>query len=159
MSFSLPGRAVKQTIQYPTRIGGTSDRIAAQHASTARLSMASRSKRRDPQFLYLTTIGRVTSKLREIEIWYVARGGRFYVFAEGFRNAHWVRNVQRNPRVNIELGDRSSSASARVLEENRDRELWREVRELARAKYDWGDGLPVEITPDVPIEEPKVARR
>ena len=29
-----------------------------------------------------------------------------------------------------------------------DREAWERVQTLAREKYGWGDGLPVEIIPD-----------
>jgi len=100
------------------------------------------------QFLYLTTTGRKTGRPREIEIWFVASGGRFYVLAEDFLAAQWVKNLVRNPRVQVRVGDRSFGASARPLDPQRDAEAYQAAQRLAREKYGWGDGLPVELTPD-----------
>ena len=36
-------------------------------------------------------------------------------------------------------------ASGRVLEPDRDGDLYAEVRELAREKYGWGNELPIEF--------------
>jgi hypothetical protein len=41
-------------------------------------------------------------------------------------------------------------ATARVLDREIDRELWAQVAAIAERKYEWGDGLPVEITPVMP---------
>ena len=100
------------------------------------------------QYLYLTTTGRVTSLPREIEIWYVERGGNLYVLAEHFHRAHWVRNIAKEPRVHVRLGDRGITATARALDPVADREEWQAAQQLARDKYGWGDGLPVRIVPD-----------
>jgi hypothetical protein len=35
---------------------------------------------------------------------------------------------------------------ARVLDRHADRQLWDEVAAIAHRKYEWSDGLPVEIT-------------
>lgn len=101
----------------------------------------------DNAYLYLTTTGRKTGLPREIEIWFIVHDGAFYVFAEGFREADWVKNVIRNPRVKVRVGDRALDATARVLDETRDAEEWQIVQRLARDKYGWGDGLPVRIAP------------
>jgi deazaflavin-dependent oxidoreductase (nitroreductase family) len=103
---------------------------------------------RSVQYLYLTTTGRVTGRPREIEIWYVERGGNLYVLAEHFHRAHWVRNIAKEPRVHIRLGDRRMPATARVLDPATDREEWQTAQRLAHEKYGWGDGLPVRIVPD-----------
>jgi deazaflavin-dependent oxidoreductase (nitroreductase family) len=97
-------------------------------------------------YLYLTTIGRVSGEPREIEIWFVERNDKFYVLAEHFRNAQWVRNIERNPRVTIRIGARIFEATARVLDQEADRETWTAVQKLSTDKYGWGDGLPVELT-------------
>lgn len=102
-------------------------------------------------FLYLTTTGRKTGLPREIEIWFVAAGGKLYILAEHFHNAHWVQNIARNPRVRVRLGGRDFSATARALDPERDRPTWEMAQELARKKYGWGEGLPVEIDPEEPI--------
>jgi len=101
-----------------------------------------------PQFLYLTTTGRKTGLPRQIEIWFVESDGLFYIFAEHFDRTQWVRNIARNARVHVRLGDRAFPATARALEHERDREAWERAQALARQKYGWGEGLPVEITPD-----------
>ena len=96
--------------------------------------------------LYLTTTGRLTGLPREIEIWFVALGGKLYLLAEHFHRARWVRNIQNDARVRVRLGDREYLALGRVLDPLQDRELWRQAQEAGRAKYGWGEGLPVEIT-------------
>jgi len=102
---------------------------------------------RDDPYLYLTTIGRKTGLPREIEIWFIVNGGSYYVFAEYFHRAQWVRNIVQNPRVRIRVADRTLDATAQPLDQTRDAAEWRTVQEMARAKYGWGDGLPVRITP------------
>ena len=73
---------------------------------------------------------------------------KFYVFAERFDRAQWVRNIVTQPRVTVRMGARRFAALASVLDRNRDAAEWRTVQQLARDKYGWGDGLPVRITPD-----------
>src|SRR2546423_2395001 len=100
------------------------------------------------KYLYLTTTGRKTGLPREIEIWFVHHAGRFYLLAEHFHRAQWVQNIVANPRVSVRVADRQFTATARVLDEARDATLYQLAQQLEREKYDWGDGLPVEITPD-----------
>ena len=105
----------------------------------------------DLSVLYLTTTGRHSGLPRQIEIWFVAAEGKFYILAEHFRRAQWVQNIERNSRVRLCIGGQERDATARVLDETADRETWNQAQDLARAKYDWGEGLPVEITPDQPF--------
>lgn len=101
------------------------------------------------QFLYLTTTGRKTGLPRQIEIWFVASEGTFYILAERRHATQWVKNIKRDPRVRVRVGRRDSpeyAATARVLDHERDDAVWREAQRLSREKYGWGDGLPVEIT-------------
>jgi deazaflavin-dependent oxidoreductase (nitroreductase family) len=102
---------------------------------------------RDLPFLYLTTTGRKTGLPRQIEIWFIVYGGSFYIFSEGFHKADWIRNIVRTPGVRVRVGDRSLDATAELLDRTRDGAEWKTVRDLARAKYGWGEGLPVRITP------------
>ncbi|MFN8485426.1 MAG: nitroreductase family deazaflavin-dependent oxidoreductase [Anaerolineae bacterium] len=104
-------------------------------------------------YLYLTTTGRVTGLPREIEIWYVFDRGRFYVLAEHFHAAQWVKNIQRQPRVRVRIAGRTFDALARVLDEAQDAGAWRTAQRLGREKYGWGDGLPVEITLVSPVDQ------
>ena len=102
----------------------------------------------DEQYLYLTTTGRKTGLPREIEIWFIRREGKFYIFAEHFHKTQWVKNLLQNDRVKVRVGEVESMAAARVLDPERDRALWEETQAAAREKYGWGDGLPVEIALD-----------
>jgi len=101
----------------------------------------------DLEFIYVTTTGRTSGLPREIEIWFVESDGKYYILAEKFRNAHWVLNIEKSPRVRVRLGDRTFDATARVLDPRLDAGTWRMAQNLAREKYGWGDGLPVEIAP------------
>jgi deazaflavin-dependent oxidoreductase (nitroreductase family) len=100
------------------------------------------------KYLYLTTTGRVTGQPREIEIWFVESGGKFYILAEHFHKTQWVKNILHDPRVRARIEGRNFEATARVLDEKKDSELWEMAQTLGREKYGWGDGLPVEITPE-----------
>jgi deazaflavin-dependent oxidoreductase (nitroreductase family) len=106
--------------------------------------------RKDP-YLYLTTTGRRTGLPREIEIWFVLHDGHFYVFAERFHGAQWVRNIVQRPRVRVRIAGHTFEATARPLDQTRDAAEWNTAQALARAKYGWGDGLPVRITPAAAI--------
>ena len=99
----------------------------------------------EAQYVYLTTIGRKTGQPREIEIWFVEREGRIYILAEHGYKAHWVQNILANPSVTIRIADRQWSAKGGVVDRDTDSEIYAETRELARTKYGWGDGLPVEF--------------
>jgi deazaflavin-dependent oxidoreductase (nitroreductase family) len=101
----------------------------------------------DEKVLYLTTIGRKTGLRRQIEIWFVVYGDRFYLFAETGEAAAWVKNVRNNPEVMIRIGERQIGATARVLDRKADRELWAKVAARADGKYGWGEWLPIEIAP------------
>ncbi|HYR91223.1 MAG TPA: nitroreductase family deazaflavin-dependent oxidoreductase [Terriglobia bacterium] len=97
------------------------------------------------QFVYLTTTGRKTGLAREIEIWFVERDGHIYILAEHGYKAQWVQNILANPSVTIRLARRRWIATGRVLEPDGDADLYGDVRALARQKYGWGEGLPVEF--------------
>jgi deazaflavin-dependent oxidoreductase (nitroreductase family) len=97
------------------------------------------------QFLYLTTIGRKSGRERAIEIWFVELDRRLYVLAEHGYTAHWVQNVLASPGVKIRLDTSEWNATGQVLDPAQDGELYASVRQLAREKYGWGDGLPVEF--------------
>lgn len=103
-------------------------------------------------FLYLTTIGRRTGRPHRIEIWFAARDGRLYLRAGGRERADWVRNLQANPRVTVELRGETHVGMAHVLEAGTPEDQL--ARELLVAKYRrpednldaWGrNSLPVVV--------------
>ena len=99
------------------------------------------------QYLYLTTRGRKSGALREIEIWFTHLDGRFYVIAE-YPTSHWVQNLHADPRVRVRIAGKSFDARFRVIQRETDPKLHRAVQELSRQKYGWGDGVVVELTPE-----------
>ena len=101
----------------------------------------------DADFLYLTTIGRHSGQPREIEIWFTRRSGRYYLVAEHREAAQWVQNLRAEPRVCARVGDATFDATARVVDAAAEAELCTGIRALSEAKYGWGDGLVVEVTP------------
>jgi deazaflavin-dependent oxidoreductase (nitroreductase family) len=99
------------------------------------------------QVLHLTTVGRVTGRPREIEIWFILCCDKFYLFSEQGEASGWVKNIRRSPNVSVRIGERRIKAVAKVLDYRTDRQLWDQVQAIADRKYRWGDGLPVEVAP------------
>ena len=102
-------------------------------------------------FAYLTTIGRRTGRPHRIEIWFVAEDGRIFMLSGGRERADWVRNLQADPRVSVELGGETRIGAARVLKAGTDED--QRARELLVGKYlrggeldEWGrTSLPVVV--------------
>lgn len=101
----------------------------------------------DTKFLYLTTTGRLTGTPREIEIWFVEAGGKYYVLSYLLDRAQWVKNIQKNPRVRVRVREQQFNAIARVLDQRGDVDAWNLARHLSQEKYGWSEGLPIEIAP------------
>ena len=101
----------------------------------------------DLQFIYVTTAGRISGKPREIEIWFVELGAKLYILAEHFFDTQWVKNIQHNPNIRVRMAGREFAATGRILHPDLDASTWRMAQQLAREKYGWGEGLPVELTP------------
>ena len=70
-----------------------------------------------------------------------------YLFAEHGEAAGWVKNIRRSANVSVRIVGHILKAVAKVLDYQKDRQLWDEVQAIAHRKYGWGDGLPVKITP------------
>ncbi|HWP50051.1 MAG TPA: nitroreductase/quinone reductase family protein [Candidatus Limnocylindrales bacterium] len=100
------------------------------------------------QYLYLTTRGRRTGLPREIEIWFTELNGRYYIIAERRENAQWVKNIRQDARVVFRVGEQTYKGHARIVEADQEPNLCARVRRLSEAKYGWGDGLIVELTPE-----------
>lgn len=108
-------------------------------------------------FAYLTTTGRRTGEPHRIEIWFAVEGERLYLMSGGRDRSDWVRNIQADPRIEIEVGSQMRTGVARILDPDTPGD--RLARELLVAKYatpgdpldDWKvRSLPVEVTfPDV----------
>ena len=101
----------------------------------------------EPQYLYLTTIGRKTGSPREIEIWFISLNGRFYLIAEKREGAGWVQNLLNNPQARFRVGEHEFSGMGRLVDQAHENELWRQVSKEFDQKYGWSDGLLVELNP------------
>ncbi len=105
-------------------------------------------KRFEPEFLYLTTTGWKTGQPHEIEIWFTERDGCCYLVSGGGERAHWVRNIRNQPRVTFRVGQQTFQGIGRVVDAQHEPELHAAVSQLSIEKYDWGEGLIVELIPD-----------
>jgi deazaflavin-dependent oxidoreductase (nitroreductase family) len=97
----------------------------------------------------LVTIGRRTGEPRSIEIWFATVGDRVYMLSGGGEAAHWVQNLRQDPGVRLEIGGRTFSGRARVVQGEAADPV---ARAAVAAKYgtrgleDWlRESLPVEI--------------
>ena len=102
----------------------------------------------EPQFLYLTTVGRRTGQDREIEIWFTELDGRYYVISEHRERSHWVRNLIQEPAVRFRVGDARFAGRARIVDPMLEPDLAAAVAARSIEKYGWGDGLIVQLAPD-----------
>ncbi len=101
----------------------------------------------EPQFLYLTTTGWKSGKAHEIEIWFVQHGGRYYLVSEHGERSHWVQNIQHNAALSFRVGEQKFQGKGRVVDRDKEPKLAADVSALMNAKYDWSDGLIVELAP------------
>jgi len=101
----------------------------------------------ESQFLYLITDGWKTSNKHKIEIWYVEWKKNYYVMSELGERAHWVQNIIHNPRISFGICDLNFDGAARIVNEMKEVQLAAEVSELMKVKYNWDQGLIVELKP------------
>ena len=104
----------------------------------------------DP-FLYLTTTGRKSGKPHQIEIWFVAYAGCYYLVTEDPEQSDWVKNIRHNPAITLSVGSRDANVIAgtgRPLDRAQEPQLADAIAALMNAKYDWSEGLIVELKPN-----------
>jgi deazaflavin-dependent oxidoreductase (nitroreductase family) len=93
---------------------------------------------REP-FAYLTTIGRQTGRPHRIEIWFAVADGHMYLLAGGRERSDWVRNLQANAHVTVELGGKTHAGVARILQGGTPED--QHARALLVGKYQAGGNL------------------
>ncbi|TLY15683.1 MAG: nitroreductase family deazaflavin-dependent oxidoreductase [Thaumarchaeota archaeon] len=99
------------------------------------------------QFLYLTTTGRKTGKPHKIEIWFVARDGKYYLVSEHQDRSHWVQNLKDDPKISFTVGKDTYRGRGRMIDRKNESELAAKITALMNAKYKWSEGLIVELAP------------
>ena len=98
------------------------------------------------QFCYLATIGRVTGRAHEIEIWFAFPpdpvGNTLYLLAGNREGSDWVKNLRREAAVSVRLAGTTWSGMARVIPPESDEDAL--ARRLLCAKYQgWREGQPL----------------
>lgn len=95
--------------------------------------MISESRYAAEKFCYLTTIGRVSGKPHEIEIWFAFHGNTLYMLSGGRGRSDWVKNIRSNPAVRVRIGGAEVAGTARVVEAGTDEDAL--ARRLLQSKY------------------------
>jgi len=97
--------------------------------------------------LLLTVTGRRTGKRRTVPLIYWERDGEYVVSASaaGAWLPMWYRNLQANPRVDVEVGARRFTSTARLADADESRELWSVTESLNPRFEKYRESLPHEI--------------
>ncbi len=69
----------------------------------------------EEDYCYLTTVGRVSGRPHEVEIWFTVIGQTLYMLAGGGERSDWVRNARKTPSVRVRIGARTFESTARIL--------------------------------------------
>lgn len=62
--------------------------------------------------------------------------------------SHWVQNIKHDPEVTFEVGSNKFHGQGRIVSPQGDLELTVEVSKLMDEKYQWSEGLIVELRPE-----------
>src|SRR6478672_7559292 len=106
----------------------------------------------DDDFCYLTTTGRVTGRPHTIEIWFALHQTSLYMLSGGREQADWVKNIQRQPNVQVKIRAQIFQGQGRIVQEQEEDKL---ARFIVTEKYtprtneelqDWSiTSLPIAI--------------
>jgi deazaflavin-dependent oxidoreductase (nitroreductase family) len=90
------------------------------------------------EYCYLTTTGRVSGRLHEIEIWFGAKDSSIYLLSGGRDRSDWVRNLLKAPAVKVRIAKHQFNGTARLVKDEQE-EL--SARYMLAEKYqEWEDG-------------------
>ena len=90
------------------------------------------------EYCYLTTTGRVSGRLHEIEIWFGLRDNTLYLLSGGGDKSDWVKNLLKNPAVTVRIGKHTFTGTARLVKEKVEDTLARYL--LAEKYQEWEEG-------------------
>jgi deazaflavin-dependent oxidoreductase (nitroreductase family) len=82
--------------------------------------------------LQLATTGRKTGLKRVTTIWFGVLDGRLYVSSGRGEKSDWVKNIKKDPRVEITLGGVTKHGTAKIVQ---DSQIKRRLRDLYWKKY------------------------
>jgi deazaflavin-dependent oxidoreductase (nitroreductase family) len=95
----------------------------------------------------LATRGWKIGNQHRIEIWFVEYNERYYIISERLESAHWVQNIKHNPKVSFSINENVFKGTARIIDQDKESALAAEVSKLMNTKYNWSQGLIVELKP------------
>jgi deazaflavin-dependent oxidoreductase (nitroreductase family) len=82
-------------------------------------------------FCYLTTMGRVTGKPHDIEIWFGTQDNSIYLMA-GDHKSDWVKNLLKNPHVTVRIAKHHFTGTARLVTDGQEEMM---ARHMLADKY------------------------
>ena len=82
--------------------------------------------------LEITTIGRTSGKPRTKPIWFVYDRGALYIQSGQDGKTHWYRNLQKNPQMQLKIGQLVLSGKAQFVTDTTESQR---VHDLFRSKY------------------------
>lgn len=82
--------------------------------------------------LEITTIGRKSGKPRTKPIWFVYDQGALYIQSGQEGKTHWYRNLQKNPQMQLKIGQLTLTGRAQFMTDTAESER---VHDLFRSKY------------------------
>lgn len=89
------------------------------------------------EYCYLTTRGRVTGNPHEIEIWFVVHENALYLMSGGMDRSDWVKNLLKDPHVNIRIAGQIFPAFASLLNDTAVEQV---IRTIMADKYNEREG-------------------
>lgn len=103
-------------------------------------------------FCYLTTRGRVSGRPHTIEIWFALHEGTLYMLSGGRDKADWVKNILRDPQVQVKIDQTVFAGRARLVQDATEDALARRIvtdKYTPRSSDDlsgWSrDALPIAV--------------
>jgi len=91
--------------------------------------LLSRLKKED--YCYLTTIGRVSGRPHEIEIWFGLQNSIIYLMA-GDHGSDWVKNLLKDPKGTVRIAQHHFTGTARLVRDEQEEMM---ARNLLADKY------------------------
>ena len=61
--------------------------------------------------------------------------------------AHWVRNISHDPKISFTINRLTFNGHARLVEPLKESQLAAQISDLMKVKYEWDQGLIVELEP------------
>ena len=89
-------------------------------------------------YCYLTTKGRVSGRLHEIEIWFGVHGNTLYLLSGGGEGSDWVKNLLKEPSVSVRIRAHTFTGVARIVRVDDEDTMARYM--LAEKYQEWKEG-------------------